>query len=60
MARAHARGEEIPGIIVKPGETVTEVRERGGYAEDGPSIVRVIVEPGLNDLKRRFKWTMQA
>ncbi len=46
VARAHARGESIPRIIVKPGETVEEVREREVIAEDGPLIVNVIVRPG--------------
>ncbi len=45
VARLHARGESIPCIIVQPGETVEEVREREGYAEDEPVIAHVIVEP---------------
>ena len=46
VTRAHARGESIPCIIVEPGETIEEVREREGYAEDEPVIAHVIVEPG--------------
>ena len=45
VARAHARGETISTIIVRPGETAEEVLEREGIAADMPCIVRTIVEP---------------
>jgi hypothetical protein len=46
VARAHARGENIPVIIVEPGETVEEVQEREGIPDDMPCIAHIIVEPG--------------
>ncbi len=41
----HARGESIPRIIVQPGETVEEVREREGIADGMPYVARIIVGP---------------
>jgi hypothetical protein len=49
VARAHAQGETIPRIIVEPGETVEEVREREGIADGMPCIARIIVSLGDRD-----------
>ncbi len=46
VARAPARGETIPSIIVEPWETVDAVLEREGIADGMPCIVHLIVEPG--------------
>ncbi len=45
VARMHAQGEKIPRIIVEPGETAEEVREREGIPDWMPYIARIIVEP---------------
>ena len=45
VARMHARGENIPRIIVLPGEIVEEVRVREGISDGMPYIARIIVEP---------------
>jgi hypothetical protein len=49
VARAHAQGETIPRIIVEPGETVEEVREREGIADGEACIARIIVSLGDRD-----------
>ena len=46
VRRMHARGENIPVIIVEPGETAEEVREREGIPDWMPYIAHIIVEPG--------------
>ena len=45
VARAHARGEDIPQIIIDPqkGETIESVREREGIPDDMPCIVITLV-----------------
>ncbi len=43
--RMHARGENIPCVIVQPGETVEEVMEREGIPDWMPYIARIIVWP---------------
>ncbi len=50
VARMHARGEDVPSIIVDPreGETVESVCEREGIADDMPCIVRTLVYPTGN------------
>ena len=47
VLRVHARGEDIPSIIVDPreGETIESVREREGIADDMPCIVHTLVYP---------------
>ena len=45
VRRMHARGENIPRIIVEPSETAEEVREREGIPDWMPYIARIIVEP---------------
>ncbi len=46
VARMHARGENIPRIIVEPGETAEEVREREGIPDWMPYIARIIIDSG--------------
>ena len=46
VARMHARGENIPRIIVEPGETAEEVRLREGIPDGMPYIARIIIDPG--------------
>jgi hypothetical protein len=48
-ARAHARGETIPLVIVHPGETEEEVLEREGVSDERPCIVVQFVKPGAPD-----------
>ena len=50
VLRVHARGEDVPSIIVDPrkGETIESVCEREGIADDMPLIVHTIVDPTGN------------
>ena len=52
VKRAQARGGSIPRIIVQPGETVEEVLEREGIADDMPFVVRRLVGPQMRLIER--------
>ena len=47
VLRVHARGEDVPSIIVDPrkGETIESVCEREGIADDMSCIVHTLVYP---------------
>ena len=49
MAADDFRSKTFSRIIVLPGKTVADVREREGVPDDMPCIARIIVEPSAPD-----------